>query len=96
MSRHFSEVRRLINTNRRVATMWHRAAGPCLFRRLFEDRVDHPIPPNETYLERWCDLLSRYGSPRLRGSLKRYRSVIIELLCARPTGKLQTTEAPRL
>ena len=86
ISRHFSEVRRLINTNRRVAAMWHRAAGPCLLRRLFQASIDAdepaPIPgePDEAYLDRWCDLLTRYGSPRLRASLARYRSVVIDLL----------------
>jgi subtilisin family serine protease len=86
VSRHFSEVRRLINTNRRVATMWHRAAGPCLLRRLFQGSIDPsgPAPisgePDREYLDRWCELLARYGSPRLQASLERYRSVVIDLL----------------
>jgi subtilisin family serine protease len=86
VSRHFSEVRRLINTNRRVATMWHRAAGPCMLRRLFQGSIDPDAPaaisgePDEGYLDRWCELLARYGSPRLRAGLERYRSVVIDLL----------------
>ena len=90
ISRHFSEVRRLINTNRRVATMWHRAAGPCLLRRLFQDGIAPDAPgaiaaePGQGYLERWCELLAHYGSPRLRAGLDRYRSVVIDLLCGMP------------
>lgn len=86
ISRHFSEVRRLINTNRRVATMWHRAAGPWLLRRLFQDGIDHELPvaiagvPDGGYLDHWCELLARHGSPRLRAGLQRYRAVVIDLL----------------
>src|SRR5262249_58931559 len=125
-SRHFSEVRRLINSNRRIATMWHRAGGPGLLRRLLAGAIDtevpmliarefsvpsgatprpmkmddslfeggeggcpsgigrrHPpqpkgLPPPQggfsreveyQYLRRCFDLVARYGSPRLRGSL---------------------------
>jgi hypothetical protein len=85
ISRHFSEVRRLIKSNRRVAVMWHRAAGPCLLRRLFRDGMESggPAPVREagaTYLARWCELLVRYGSPRLRASVGRYGCVLIALL----------------
>jgi hypothetical protein len=87
ISRHFSEVRRLINTNRRIATMWHRAAGPCRLRRLFQGTIDHELPAmrrGENYLDRWCDLLACYGSPRLRAGLARYRAALIGLLSAAP------------
>jgi len=80
VSRHFSEVRRLINTNRRVATMWHRANGPGLLRGLLA-----PGCPGHTngftigereqrYLIRFFEQLERYGSPRLRTGLDLYRS----------------------
>lgn len=86
VSRHFSEVRRLINTNPRVATMWHRGHGPRLLRCLLQGAIDADAPAAELsdaerqYIDRWCDLLARYGSPRLKASLARYRSALIDLL----------------
>jgi subtilisin family serine protease len=86
VSRHFSEVRRLINTNRRVAAMWHRAAGPCLLRELLQGAIHPGGPaallggPTGQYLERWWNLLARYGSPRLRTSLTRFRYSLMALL----------------
>ena len=86
ISRHFSEVRRLINSNRRIATMWHRANGPLLLRRLLHGARagDSPLLTEEEsvyrYLDRCFDLLARDGSPRLRGSLERYRALVATLL----------------
>lgn len=86
ISRHFSEVRRLINSNRRIATMWHRAGGPRLLRRLLHGPAvdDSPLPIDGKsayrYLDRCFDLLARQGSPRLRNSLERYRSFVAMLL----------------
>jgi subtilisin family serine protease len=86
ISRHFSEVRRLINSNRRIATMWHRANGPLLLRRLLHGSRagDWPLSTEEEsvcrYLDRCFDLLAHYGSPRLRGSLERYRALVAMLL----------------
>ena len=88
ISRHFSEVRRLINTNRRVAAMWHRSDGPRLLRRLVRGAVDADAPaPIESmsqreYLDQWCDLLARYGSKRLKVAVENYRFAMIELLQA--------------
>ena len=86
ISRHFSEVRRLINSNRRIATMWHRAAGPALLRRLLygEQAERSPLPIDgesaSRYLDRCFTLLALQGSPRLRVSLERYRSIVATLL----------------
>src|SRR5262249_54516776 len=44
VGRHFSEVRRLVNTNRRIATLWHRGEGPALLRRLLQGAVDPTTP----------------------------------------------------
>jgi subtilisin family serine protease len=83
-SRHFSEVRRLINTNRRVATMWHRASGPSLLRGLLDPGTRGCCPAlgerERRYLERFMEQLELYGSPRLRAGLARHRSVFVALL----------------
>ena len=86
ISRHFSEVRRLINTNRRVAAMWHRAGGPGLLRRLLRGAVDADAPAaiedisQRAYLDQWCDLLARYGSQKLRAAVENYRFAVLESL----------------
>ena len=85
ISRHFSEVRRLINSNRRIATMWHRAGGPRLLRRLLKGAMDADDPisiegeSEYRYLRRCFELAGRYGSPKLRGSLERYQSGLLSL-----------------
>lgn len=88
ISRHFSEVRGLINSNRRIATMWHRAAGPRLLRRLLHGTAaGYNLATDEVsashYLDRCLDLVAQQGSPRLRKSLDRYRSFVIKLLANR-------------
>jgi subtilisin family serine protease len=102
VSRNFSEVRRLINTNRRVAAMWHRAAGPCLLRELLYGGI-HAVGraallsgPTGWYLERWWDLLARYGSPRLKRALARDRSRLMELLQAYLGTAIETPPVERV
>lgn len=88
VSRHFSEVRRLINTQRRVATLWHRGSGPRMLRCLLDGALDAEAPAplatqaQREYLERWCGLLARYGSPKLRRSLEQHREQFLGLLGA--------------
>jgi subtilisin family serine protease len=82
-SRHFSEVRRLINTNMRVATMWHRAQGPSLLRALIVEDGTGCAGFGERerrYLERFVEQLERYGSDRLRTDLARYWPALVTLL----------------
>ncbi|MGD0064701.1 MAG: S8 family serine peptidase [Streptosporangiaceae bacterium] len=82
-SRHFSEVRRLINTNMRVATMWHRAQGPSLLRALVSGAGTGYADLGERegrYLERFVEQLERYGSDRLRADLARYWPALVALL----------------
>jgi hypothetical protein len=83
-SRHLSEVRRLINGNRRVATMWHRANGPGLLRSLLAPDAPGCCPAvgerERRYLYRFFEQLERYGSPRLRKGLARYGSAFLALL----------------
>jgi subtilisin family serine protease len=86
VSRHFSEVRRLVNTNRRIATFWHRGEGPALLRRLLQGAVDPTAPSSaastaqRAYLERMFTQLRRHGSPRLQATLDQYGSVLLRLL----------------
>jgi subtilisin family serine protease len=85
-SRHFSEVRRLINTNPRVATMWHRANGPVLLRGLLDPRALCSCTAGgeaqRRYLERFVEQLQLYGSPRLRAGLAQHRAAFLALLHA--------------
>ena len=86
ISRHFSETRRLINSRPRIATMWHRAQGPRLLQCLLRGAIDADAPAvapsakEQRYFDRWCDLLARYGSAKLKASLTLYRSAFIDLL----------------
>jgi Subtilase family len=86
VSRNFSEGRRLINTNRRVATMWHRSDGPRLLYRILQGAIDAKAPAailteqQREFIDRWCDLLVRYGSQRLRTSIEKHRTSLISLL----------------
>ncbi|MBX3671218.1 MAG: S8 family serine peptidase [Rhodocyclaceae bacterium] len=96
ISRHFSEARRLINSNRRIATMWHRAGGPALLRRLIHGNraIDGSLPIEKEsasrYLDRCLDLLARQGSPRLRQSLDRYHLVVSMLLTESFTAPIES------
>jgi len=88
VSRHFDEVLRLINTNRRVATIWHRNSGPALVRAaltLAEDPARASIPagvgdvPLTEQLDRIFDNWRRLGSPRLAADIDRYRAEVLTL-----------------
>jgi hypothetical protein len=82
-SRHFSEIRRLINTQRYVATMWHRAGGPRLLRGMLHGECGCCTAVGERelrYLERFVEQLEVFGSPRLRAALERDRAVLLALL----------------
>jgi hypothetical protein len=91
LSRHFSEVRRLINHNRKIATMWHRTHGPKMLRRLLQSscgtdscardaRALLAAAGDRRYFDRWCDLLMEHGSVALQDSLQRHRATIASLL----------------
>ena len=82
VSRHFDEVLRLVNTNRRVAAAWHRNGGPAMVRAalsLLESeptRLVIPVAVGDSPLTAQLDVIfeswRRYGSPR---SGRRHRSV---------------------
>ncbi len=78
VNRHFSEVRTLINTNRRVATVWHRNSGPLLIRMGMQAayQPERPLPvaiEGITLLDRLnriAEILKRYGSDLLNRDLE--------------------------
>lgn len=73
VNRHFSEVHTLINTNKRVATVWHRNGGPALIRMGMQAayQQEEPLPVEiagirlSDRLNRIADILKRYGSETL-------------------------------
>jgi subtilisin family serine protease len=85
VSTHFDEVLRLINTNRRIATVWHRNGGPLLVRDIFSHNADSvPIIPDEiaghnisALLDRLMKILVRFSSEALRADIFRYRDFIL-------------------
>ena len=86
VSTHVDEVRRLIDTNRRVATIWHRNGGPLLVRHLLGlEPPDAMLPrvvgrhETRTLLERLLAICARYGSERLRADIARYRALVLAL-----------------
>lgn len=89
VSRHFSEVRGLINSNPRVATFWHRMEGPRLLQTLgagFSGTgvltvLDPPRPPAAWRAEvaRFLDMLERFGSDQLAADTRAHRDLLLSL-----------------
>lgn len=87
VSRYFSEVRRLIRANRRVAAVWRRIGGPELIghlaRRVFAP--DLPLPaaiddvPLAVGIRRFLALLERYSSPDLKRDIERHAPLMLAL-----------------
>ncbi|WP_020638470.1 S8 family serine peptidase [Amycolatopsis balhimycina] len=86
VSEHVDEVRRLIDTDRRVLVAWHRMHGPVLLRLLVSD-VDRDVPvpvrlggrPVAEGLARFLDALARAGSPALRAAVAEHREGVLGL-----------------
>jgi subtilisin family serine protease len=87
VSRHFSGVRALIRTNRRVAAVWHRIGGPQLIGALAQ-RVfapDAPLPsmlngvPLADGVARFLRTLERYGAPDLQRAVAGYGPLILAI-----------------
>jgi hypothetical protein len=78
--RHFPESQKLVNTNRRVATVWHRNGGPQILQALVNmlQRRDEPLPreiagkPFVDCVRKIRGILARYASPALAADLSRY------------------------
>jgi subtilisin family serine protease len=75
--RHLAELRELVNTNKRVATVWHRQHGPLVshhaIRCYMMPQARMPLEvegqPIQAGLERMAAILRRYGSPQMRADL---------------------------
>ena len=87
VSRHFSEVRGLINNNPRVATCWHRMDGPRLLNTLgpalsgigvvtIRDDPD-ALEVWRPRLGRFLDMLERFGSPPLAADVRTHRELLL-------------------
>ncbi len=80
VKRHFPEAQHLVNTNRRVATVWHRSGGPQIVQAVLDlaHRRDKPLPaeidgkPLAACLERFKKVMARYASPALAADLARF------------------------
>jgi subtilisin family serine protease len=88
VSNNFDEVYRLVNSNRRVATCWHRIHGPMLLREFTRSIEQTNVPLVAARIEgdsisagfsRTLAILARYGSPNLRADIDRYGPLIIGL-----------------
>jgi hypothetical protein len=82
--RHQHEVRTLIDTNKRVATIWHRSGGPTIVRQLIQAVQSRELPlptlidgrPLSDCLERILAVFSQYGSPQMRADIDIIRPVL--------------------
>jgi len=91
MSRYFSEARRLINGNRRIATLWHRADGPGMLRRIALPSGPPGLLTEDSraYFERFLGQLRRYGSPSLRAAIEQHETLIVKSLEGGPDRPLR-------
>lgn len=84
VSRHFSEVRGLINSNKWVSCCWHRMDGPALVHALRHALLD-PIALAPMVQEwrpwaaRFLDMLERFGSPALASAAAANRETILSV-----------------
>jgi subtilisin family serine protease len=87
VSTYFDEVRKLIDTNRRVATRWHRMFGPEILRQaLWNQDSRAPVLPGAVRDRPVADglrgllaVLDRFGSAALRQDLNRYGPLLLAL-----------------
>jgi subtilisin family serine protease len=85
--KHVQEVRTLINTNRRVATVWLRRNGPEIMRSVLYASYDpdRPLPeqvndkPVVQSLREIFAILQRYGSEALRADIDRHGPALLQL-----------------
>jgi hypothetical protein len=86
--RHLNEAQTLVNTNRKMATVWHRNGGPTIangFVRMLENpgqRVPSTIngTPLEDCLQQIASALARYGSDALAADIETHERALIPLV----------------
>jgi hypothetical protein len=86
VSKHTAEVRRLIDSERRVTVAWHRMDAPTLLRLVLGD-VDREVllprsfggKPLVDGLSRLLDELVRAGSPALRTDIVAHRGLVLAM-----------------
>ncbi len=84
---HQGELLGLVNSNRRVATVWHRSGASALFQVLVRmlSQPDLELPrtlngdPLSVCIDRVCTSIERYASPALRDDLTSVRVELPEL-----------------
>jgi hypothetical protein len=84
---HQAELLGLVNSNRRVATVWHRSGASALFqvflRMLAQPDLELPRTlngdPLSVCIERVCVSMERFASPALRADLASVRAELPEL-----------------
>lgn len=97
VSTHVDEVRRLIDTNKRVAVVWRRGGGPAILRHLLDHYAQSTTPlPSvvgeysaSSLIDRLMTVFARFGSEALRSDVVRWR----DFLLAVPGSDLQTLDA---
>jgi subtilisin family serine protease len=85
--RHVVEVRNLVNSNRRVATVWHRCHGPLVGHHAIRCyMLPHARMPEEVNgmrvtdgVRRMAAILRRYGSPELQAALDQVLPIALDL-----------------
>ena len=82
IQQHFQEAQNLVNTNRRVATAWHRHGGPEIVRSLLQETHlpaevnGKPLPDCLAGIEQ---AFRRYGSPQLAADIDEYAPPLAQL-----------------
>lgn len=82
--KHFDEIRTLVNTNKRVAVVWHRNGGPLLLRQALRaiNNIDEPFPKEieglsvRERLERIIAIIRRHGSELLNADLETHAAAL--------------------
>lgn len=85
--RHFPEALNLVNTNRRVATIWHRSGGPRIVQSLMQilQSPNQTLPPEidgkplRDCLLRIQKIFMRYGSRAFSADLERFGPSLVPL-----------------
>jgi hypothetical protein len=84
---HLVEMRTLVNTNKRVATVWHRSGGPLLVQQIMQalEWPDRPLPTviaGQSVAERVRRILAifrRYASPALAAAIDQHAAAFLQL-----------------